>query len=231
MTRPDFLFCLQKSGHFLKYYLMRLINFLLLTVLIYAGCKSDNKRLTDKDNEVKVEFQSVEDSLLQITDRGMTFSNGTSEFLPFADDPEATIVVMVRHAEKDSIGDDPDLTVAGQARAERLADIIKDFPLNLIYTNAFERTVKTAQPSAYQHQQAIQFYDHEAAAGFISTIAKNGQGLHLLVVGRANTVPEMLNTLAEEKRFPDIDESDYSNIYIIGISESGQRVNIIRAIY
>ncbi len=210
---------------------MKITNLLLLTLFIYIGCKSDNKRLTDNANDTKIEVQSVEDSLLQITDRGLTFSNGTSEFLPFADDPEATIIVMVRHTEQDTVGDDPDLTATGQARAERLANMIKDFPLNLIYTNAFERTVKTAQPSAYLHQQAIQFYDHETAADFISTIAKNGQGLHLLVVGRANTVPEMLNTLAGEKRFPDIDESDYSNIYIIGISESGQRVNIIRAIY
>lgn len=212
---------------------MKVTNLLLLLVFIYIGCKNDNKRLAEDqaDSGVNVEIQAVEDSLRQITDRGMTFSNGTSEFLPFADDSEATIIVIVRHAEKDTMGDDPGLTLAGQARAERLADIIKDFRLNLIYTNAFERTVKTAQPSAYQHQQAIQFYDHETAAGFISTIAKNGQGLHLLVVGRANTVPEMLNTLAGEKRFPDIDESDYSNIYVIGVSKSGQVVKIIRAVY
>lgn len=210
---------------------MKLINLLLLTLFIYIGCKNDNKRLAENTNDTKIEVQSVEDSLLQITDRGLTFSNGTSEFLPFADDPEATTIVMVRHAEQNSVGDDPDLTAAGQARAERLANMIKDFPLNLIYTNAFERTVKTAQPSAYQHQQAIQFYDDEAVAGFITTIAKNGQGLHLLVIGHTNTIPEMLNTLAGEQRFPDIDESDYSNIYVIGISDSGQAVKIIRAVY
>src|SRR5437667_9313152 len=59
------------------------------------------------------------------------------------------IVVIVRHAEKAANGgNDPDLSSAGQARANELARILKDSGITAIFTSEFKRTQETAAPAA-----------------------------------------------------------------------------------
>ena len=59
------------------------------------------------------------------------------------------VVVIVRHAEKATNGgNDPDLSSAGQARAEALARILKDSGITAIFTSEFNRTQETAAPTA-----------------------------------------------------------------------------------
>jgi hypothetical protein len=59
------------------------------------------------------------------------------------------VVVIVRHAEKAANGsNDPDLSSAGQARAETLARILKDSGITAIFTTEFKRTQETAAPTA-----------------------------------------------------------------------------------
>src|SRR5438094_8272600 len=59
------------------------------------------------------------------------------------------IVVIVRHAEKATDGGrDPDLSLAGRARADELARILKDSGITAIFTSEFKRTQETAAPTA-----------------------------------------------------------------------------------
>src|SRR5438552_17914102 len=59
------------------------------------------------------------------------------------------IVVIVRHAEKATDGGrDPDLSLAGRARADELARILKDSGITAIFTSEFKRIQETAAPSA-----------------------------------------------------------------------------------
>jgi len=55
---------------------------------------------------------------------------------------------VVRHAEKAADGNDPDLSAAGQQRAEGLARILKDAEITAIFTTEFKRTQETAAPTA-----------------------------------------------------------------------------------
>src|ERR1043165_7635728 len=58
-------------------------------------------------------------------------------------------VVLVRHAEKGTNSDkDPDLSPAGRARADALAEMLKDSGLVAIFTSEFKRTIETAAPTA-----------------------------------------------------------------------------------
>ena len=69
---------------------------------------------------------------------------------PAVDPVEAqrTRLLLVRHAEKQDEGFNPDLTPDGAARAERLAEIAADAGVEAIYTTEFCRTALTAQPAA-----------------------------------------------------------------------------------
>src|SRR5205085_354526 len=58
-------------------------------------------------------------------------------------------IFIVRHAEKaQGGGDDPVLSEAGQARAESLANLLKDAGISAIYTSEVKRTQQTAAPLA-----------------------------------------------------------------------------------
>ncbi|MFN7117948.1 MAG: phosphoglycerate mutase family protein [Saprospiraceae bacterium] len=214
---------------------MKFIYLLIFSAFLLAtNCKSNSPKVTANTNPaVDNTVELLKDTLVQIADRQLLFAKGNSKTLPFSDDAATTTLILVRHAEKASGGedpDDPDLTPAGVQRAERLADILQDFPLDGVYTNYFERTTKTAQPSAYQAQVDIQFYDHEKAADFIIQLAARELGKNFLIVGRANTVPQMLNRLLGEARFKDINEADYSNIYVVSIGKNGE-IKVTRALF
>ena len=61
----------------------------------------------------------------------------------------APVIFIVRHAEKATTGgNDPDLSVAGQKRAEALARILKDSQITAVFVTEFKRTQETAAPTA-----------------------------------------------------------------------------------
>src|SRR4029450_5445359 len=61
----------------------------------------------------------------------------------------APVVFIVRHAEKASTGgNDPDLSLQGQKRADTLAHILKDSQITSVFVTEFKRTQETAAPTA-----------------------------------------------------------------------------------
>ncbi|HMO41061.1 MAG TPA: phosphoglycerate mutase family protein [Saprospiraceae bacterium] len=207
--------------------MLKLTQSLLLITLLFSAC-NNNRQSSEVKEEATVEIQLLNDTLLAMSDRGLTLTNGTSEMLPFVNDSTAILLIAVRHAEKAAEGDDPVLTPAGQARAARLAAILKDCPLNGVYTTQFVRTMKTAQPVASTQQKAIMTYDHKDPE-FVPRLLQKQQGKRLLIVGHSNSIPALVNQVLGEQRFEEIDEQDYGNIFIIGVSNKGQSVKVIRA--
>jgi broad specificity phosphatase PhoE len=57
-------------------------------------------------------------------------------------------VFIVRHAEKADNSKDAELSEAGRARAEALANMLRDSKISVIYTTEFKRTQQTAAPLA-----------------------------------------------------------------------------------
>lgn len=212
------------------------MSFLFLHLfLLNTGCNGNSSLKADRPTVKAANGMAVvQDTLTQIANGQIIFSNGTTKALPFANDPAATVLILVRHAEPEVGGEDPEdpeLNSAGKARAERLADILQNFPLAGVYTDYFVRATKTAQPCAYQQQLDIQFYDQENAADFIVQLAARQIGKNALVVGSANTVPKMLNRLFGESKFSTIKNNDYSDIFIVSINKDGESINIIQTFY
>ena len=89
-----------------------------------------------------------------------------------------TVVYAVRHAEKESEGDDPGLTEDGSARAEALADTLVAAPLVAVYATELARTQLTVAPTAAEHGlPVVTEIDAEAELG-----------AHILAVHRGDTV-------------------------------------------
>src|SRR4030088_2657357 len=61
-----------------------------------------------------------------------------------------TTVILIRHAEKmvDPNNTDPDLSPAGQARAQELVRMFGDAGINAIYATQYKRTQQTVRPLA-----------------------------------------------------------------------------------
>src|SRR5437016_80269 len=104
------------------------------------------------------------------------------------------VVVIVRHAEKAANGgNDPDLSSAGRARAETLAQILKDSGITAIFTSEFKRTQETAAPTATSAHVMPTVVSAKDTAALVEKLHQlNGNAL---VVGHGDTIPNIVKAL------------------------------------
>mgnify|MGYP001332651032 FL=1 len=107
------------------------------------------------------------------------------------------VFVLVRHAEKAADSpDDPSLSDAGRARAQRLARSLEGAPVVAVYATGYRRTQQTAGPTAAAHALAITTYDaRRPAAAFAAELHAAQRHGTVLVVGHSNTVPAIAAAL------------------------------------
>lgn len=113
-------------------------------------------------------------------------------------------IFLVRHAEKapapaagppakGMMADDPPLSTAGQARAEKLAATLATSDVKYIFTTEYRRTRETAAPLAAKLKlQAVMSAakDPDPLIERVRQIKGN-----VLIVGHSNTVPDLLKKL------------------------------------
>jgi 2,3-bisphosphoglycerate-dependent phosphoglycerate mutase len=134
-----------------------------------------------------------------------------------------TIVILVRHAEKkiEPNNPDPDLTPAGEARAQEIARMFSTAGINAIYATKFKRTQQTVKPLSERIGVPMTIVD----AGQTDELAKQIQTTHrgqtIFVAGHNNTVPALISTLSGEN-LPLIPESEYDNLFIVTIYRFGK---------
>lgn len=132
---------------------------------------------------------------------------------------EKTTIYLIRHAEKAEATGDPDLSEAGKARANRWAEWLADKDITAIYSTPYKRTQQTAQPLAQKlNQQVITYNPAEAD---LKAMAAKHEGQSIIIVGHSNTIPMYVNKLIGENKYPDIDEAEFGNIFIITL-ENGR---------
>ncbi|MGQ4583131.1 histidine phosphatase family protein [Lysobacter sp. F60174L2] len=130
--------------------------------------------------------------------------------------------VIVRHAEKVPDGsDDPELTAAGRARAQAIADTLADTDVVAVYSTDTRRTRQTATPTAQAHGLPIIPYAGEEPAQALATrlLDAHSSGT-VLVVGHSNTAPGIAAALCGCEVEP-MDESEYDRRMTIHIDGDG----------
>ncbi|MGG5211000.1 SixA phosphatase family protein [Chryseobacterium sp. MIQD13] len=129
-----------------------------------------------------------------------------------------TVCILLRHAEKENSGTDPDLTSAGKLRAEELKRLLGNVHIDNIYTTAYNRTRQTVSPLAESKGIVIKEYTPAATMAatqlFIDNILAQNQGKVVVIVGHSNTVPDMVKVLSNNTLNVTISETQFDNIFI-----------------
>ncbi len=186
------------------------LSIALLLLLALASC---NPPLLRRHQPVAVEA---------ITPEYIKFNNGKMTALPFAGQENAIRIFLVRHAEK-GFGYDPTLTFKGVRRANLLASMFQGMPLDAVYATKFKRTQETAQAVAREKGLELELYETNELTTFSLRLRRKYRGKSVLVVGHSDTTPELINRLVNRGVLERIDERDYSNFYIVAISEQGEK--------
>ncbi len=128
---------------------------------------------------------------------------------------------FIRHAEKDRSDEqnpDPELSQTGLGRAMHWAEILRDVPLDAIYSTDFRRTSMTAAPTSVKKNIDVQYYDPQTLD--IETFKSENLDKNVLVVGHSNTTPDMVNRMLGTDTFDTMDDNDNGSLFIVQIVNS-----------
>jgi broad specificity phosphatase PhoE len=139
---------------------------------------------------------------------------------------DSTVVIyVVRHAEKVDDSQDPQLSEAGKQRAERLADLLQDAGITVVWSTEYQRTLATAAPLASRLGLKVQAYHPGDLAAFAAILLRT-PGRHL-VVGHSNTNPALVQALGGEPHDA-IKDTEYDRLYTIVASDGQVTTMLLR---
>ena len=145
----------------------------------------------------------------------------------FAADKDDTFTLyLVRHAEKQSDGtSDPDLTMAGTDRAQKLASWLQDKDIADVWSSDYKRTRGTAAPLLKELGFDLIIYD----PGKLPALAEQllGNSNNAFVVGHSNTTPDLARLLCK-CAIADMDESEYDRLIVISVAGEEVKVETLR---
>jgi broad specificity phosphatase PhoE len=125
-------------------------------------------------------------------------------------------IFFVRHAEKAANGNDSDLSDAGRARAESLANTLKDAGVSAIYVTDLKRTQQTAAPLARMLHLDPTIVPAKDSAALITKLRASTS--NVLVVGHGNTIPDLIKAFGIATPIQ-IADSDYDNLFVLVLDE------------
>ncbi len=123
------------------------------------------------------------------------------------------LILLVRHAERPPMtapGDDPSLTDAGKARAERLATALADAGIRTIFTTRFRRTRETAAPIAARLKLTPTV---ESATDDLVTALRARADETVLVVGHSDTLPDVIAAFGGPAVA--VGDDDYDDLFVL----------------
>jgi 2,3-bisphosphoglycerate-dependent phosphoglycerate mutase len=165
---------------------------------------------------------AVMQHLKKINEGQLILANNEIKNIRGINDPQVTICILVRHAEKDTLLNpkNPPLTEIGKRRAAHLAEILKNYPIaKVYYTGGMSRTLETAQPFLQEIKCPADTFYSKAVEPFFYNALDAHRGQSILIVGNSNTIPKMLNCFDLKQKYQNIDEKEYDNIFIVSAKD------------
>ena len=147
------------------------------------------------------------------------------------DAAKITTFIVVRHAEKGKDDPkDPTLSPEGTERSERLAKMLRDVPVMAIYSTNYKRTKNTVAPLASQKGIEVQTYESFKESA-IDELIKKYRGGTIVISGHSNTVPGIVNLLVGGSHYKDLDESNFSTMFLVTVVERGKVASVAQLQY
>ena len=138
-----------------------------------------------------------------------------------------TVYYLIRHGEKDRSDptqENPILTHRGKERAQLWARYFDSISLDTVFSTDYWRTKQTAGPTATKKGLPItSYYPKKLVDDEFLWYTK---GNRVLIVGHSNTTPMLVNQLLGEERFPDMDDSDNSSLYVVTFQGDEKHVEV-----
>jgi broad specificity phosphatase PhoE len=133
-----------------------------------------------------------------------------------------TTIILIRHAEKnvEPRNADPNLSPAGEVRAQELVRMFGDAGIGAIYATQYKRTQQTVKPLADKLGITITQVDANNTAEVIKQIRSRHNGEVVFVSGHNNTVPEIIAALGGP-HLPIIPETEFDNLYVVTVYRVG----------
>ncbi len=156
--------------------------------------------------------------------------------IPAAVAAQPSMVIVVRHAERDTAPPrDPVLTDAGVARARALYQSLSNAGIGSVVTTHLQRTQLTAKPitDSLKLTPIVVAASSPVAAhadAVAAAVRARPRGEVVLVVGHSNTVPAIVAALGGPK-FPDLCDSQYSMLYVLQYPDGGGSPRFVQSNY
>ncbi len=145
----------------------------------------------------------------------------------------AQTIILLRHAEKDtstagstSMQANPPLSKEGEQRAQRLLEVLKDYIPDAIYSTNYTRTKSTVTPLSKKFNKEIQIYNPREMAAFADQLLQM-QGKTVIVAGHSNTTPGLVNLLIKEKKYADLDDAVYNQLWVVTVKDGKAEARVM----
>lgn len=141
-------------------------------------------------------------------------------------------IIMMRHAEKDKQDEefgnsvDPRLSEEGKVRAQKLAEVLKPYKPDAVFSSKFNRTLSTVAPYARGERMQVQFYDHRNLTE-IAQIAQTGNFQTIVIAGHNSTTPALTNLLISTEKYKALGENEYDKIFIVKLRKNKNEIKVI----
>jgi broad specificity phosphatase PhoE len=148
---------------------------------------------------------------------------------------DSTTVIVIRHAEKQLGGtQDPPLSAAGEVRAAQLVRMFGDRAapghVTAIYISPLTRSRMTAAPlAAALGIQPVEMPADDPKA-LVRRVLKEHPGGRVLIVGHADTVPQIVALLSGKPPGPELAADDYGTMFVVTVPRIG-KANVLRLSY
>lgn len=137
-------------------------------------------------------------------------------------------IYIVRHAEKQLVGNDPELAYVGSVRALKLSQILEKEDIKHVFSTDYIRTRNTVKPTAEKAGVEIEIYDPNNHDALVEELRKR-EG-NILVVGHSNTVSQVANYfVGDGEKFADLTDLEYDFIYVVTLEKNGS--SVVRKLY
>jgi DNA-binding winged helix-turn-helix (wHTH) protein/broad specificity phosphatase PhoE len=132
---------------------------------------------------------------------------------------KTTQIFILRHTEKADDSENPDLSAKGIERAKYWKKVLQHTEIDHVYTTDFKRNIETALLISDNNSVKPELY--YPMSFDVQKFLKLIKGETVLIIGHSNTIPDMVNRLINENKYPPMSHKNYNILYLITINENG----------